>query len=224
MNQSTEGSTSPKITLEQVSDTLHQLAANVNANHFRIGYLYNYVVTNKLAELGGFDSARAFFQQRVKILSQAVLSLCGTVARAFSEAACSRYGAYHLNALLSYAKAAKRKVSEEEPGPTPIDVPTEDGTVQTKPFAECTVEELRLAVKHQRAKDTPRLPEHTLERIQALRDSIVAHFPEDTSRTRLSARTHKDKTYITLRDVLVEDMELLTEALMDSLEPLPAAA
>ena len=224
MHQSTESSASPKMTLEQVSDTLLHLAANVNANHYHIGHFYNYVVTNKLAELGGFESAQVFFQQRVKVLSQAVLSLCGTVARAFSEAACSRYGAYHLSALLSYAKAVKLKVSADEPGPTPIDVPREDGTLETKPFAECTVEELRLAAKHQRAKDAPRLPEHTLERIQALRDNIVAHFPENTSRTRISARTHKDKTYITLRDVLIEDIELLTEALMDSLEPLPTAA
>jgi hypothetical protein len=224
MNQLTEGSTSPKLTLEQVSDTLQQLAANVNANHYRIGHLYNYVVANKLAELSGFESAQAFFQQRVKVLSQTVLSLCGTVARAFSEAACSRYGVYHLHALLAYAKAAKLQVSAEEPGPTPIKVPKANGTVELKPFAECTVEELRLAVKHLRAKDTPRLPEDTLARIQALRDSIVEHFPESTSRTRVSARTHQDKTYITLRDVLVEDIELLAEALLDSLEPMPAAA
>lgn len=212
------------MTLDQVRADLHQLAVNVNSNHYRIGQLYNYVVDKKLAVTGGFKSAQDFFSQQVKELSQAVLSICGTVARAFTAEACTRYGAYHLHALLAYARASQLKVSKEEPGPTPIEVPKEDGTLAPKPFSECSVEELRAAVKHKRAKGAPRLPEEDLARIQALRDSITANFPEDTARTRVTARVFEDKTYITLRDILVDDLELLTEALLDSLDTPRVAA
>jgi hypothetical protein len=205
------------MTLEQVRETLHQLAADVNSNHYRIGQLYNYVVEKKLAATGGFKSAQEFFSQQVKELSQTVLSLCGTVARAFTAEACTRYGTYHLHALLTYAKAAKLQLSREEPGPTPIDVPKEDGAVEQKPFSRCTVEEVRAAVRHKRAKDAPGLPEQDLALIQALRDSVTANFPEEASHTRFTARVIEDKTYITLRDVLVDDLELLTETLLDNL-------
>lgn len=205
------------MTLDQIGEELHHLAVNLNSNHYRIGQLYNYVVEKKLAATGGFKNAQAFFSQRVKELSQAVLSLCGTVARAFTAEACTRYGAYHLHALLTYGKAAKLPLSREEPGPTPIDVPKADGSVERKPFSQCSVEEVREAVKHKRAKEAPGLPEKDVALIQALRDTVTENFPEDSSHTRFTARVIEDKTYITLKDVLVDDLELLTETLLDNL-------
>jgi hypothetical protein len=214
----------PEVTLNEVRDNLRQLGKDVNKNHYRIGCYYNLVVDKKMAALGGFKTSQKFFRQEVKEISQTVLSLCGTVARAFSESACSGYSVYHLYALMTYGKAAKLTLSKEEPGPTPIEVPKEDGTFEQKPFSECTVEEVRAAARHKRAKDQPQMPDEVLKRVEALREHITSSFPEEKSLTRLNARMLEDKTYVTLKDVLLDDLELLTETLMDSLGSTRSAA
>lgn len=214
----------PDVTLPLVADNVRQLATDVNKNHYRIGQQYNLVVDKKMAQMGGYKTAQDFFAKEVKEISQTVLSTCGTVARAFNEKACSRHSVYHLYALITYGKLAGLKLSKDEPGPTPIDVPKADGTTEQKPFSECTVEELKAATQHKRIKAQPPLPEEVLARIQKLRDCITASFPEESSRTRLTSRTLEDKTYFTVKDVLVEDAEALLEALMDGLSTIRPAA
>ncbi|WP_224243461.1 hypothetical protein [Hyalangium gracile] len=212
------------VTLTQVRDTLRQLGTDVNKNHYRIGQYYNLVVDKKMAAMGGFKNAQEFFSKEVKEISQSVLSTCGTVARAFSEQAAARHSVYHLYALITYGKAASLKLSADDPGPTLIDVPKADGTLEQKPFSECTVEELKEATRHKRPKTQPSLPEEVLARIQTLRDSITFRFPEETSHTRFNMRVIDEKTYVTVKDVLLDDLELLTEALMDGLTTVRSAA
>jgi hypothetical protein len=214
----------PEVTLPEVRDILRQLGMDVNKNHYRIGQYYNLVVDKKLAQMGGFKSSQEFFSKEVKEISQSVLSTCGTVAKAFSEQACTRHSVYHLYSLITYGKAAGLALSKDEPAPTLIDVPKADGTTEQKPFAECTVEELKAATQHKRAKAQPPLPEEVLARLGALRDSIIASFPEETTRTRLTSRVVDDKTYFTVKDVLLEDAQLLLEALMDGITTLRPAA
>jgi hypothetical protein len=208
---------SPVITLDQAREALLELAAQQHTNHFRIGQIYNYVVREKLAEKHAKKSAQEYFSEHVKTLSQAVLSTCGAVAQAFTEAACTRHGVYNLHALLAYAKACNFKPSADEPGPTPIPVPQESGTVVEKPFSECSVEELKLALKHKRAQAPAQPPPEDMVRIQALRDSIARLFSEESSRTRLNSRVYLGTTYVTVQDVPVKELERLAEALMEGL-------
>ncbi|MDY7232204.1 hypothetical protein [Hyalangium rubrum] len=219
MNPGIDSSATTVMTLEQARDALLQLAEQTNINHHRIGHIYNYVVGKKLAETSGYKNAQVYFSQHVKVLSQAMLSMCGTVARAFTETACVNYGVYRLSALLTYAKANALQLSREEPGPTPINVPTEDGqSVEQKLFADCTLEELKLAVKSKREQDRTPLPDQDQARVQALRESIARHFTgQEPSRTNVKARVLKDITYVTLQDVPVTHLERLTEALVDGI-------
>jgi hypothetical protein len=203
--------------LHQNLEALRELAAQQNLNHFRIGLLYNHIVDNNLAEKEAKKNAKEWFSENVKTLSQAVLSLCGAVARAFTESACERYGVYNLSALLAYAKASQFKPPADEPGPTPIAVPQKDGSVVEKPFAKCTVDELRLAVKRKRSALPVPPSEQEQARIQALRDSIARYFSETSSRTRVNSRVYMSTAYVTLQDVPVSELEKLAEALMDGL-------
>jgi hypothetical protein len=208
---------SPVITLDQAREALLELAAQQHTNHFRIGQVYNYVVREKLAEKYAKKSAQDYFSEHVKTLSKTVLATCGAVAQAFTEAACTRYGVYNLHALLAYAKACNFKPSADEPGPTPIPVPQENGPVMEKPFSECSVEELKLALKHKRAQAPAQPPPEDMIRIQALRDSIAKLFSEESSRTRVNSRVYLGTTYVTVQDVPVKELERLAEALMEGL-------
>ncbi len=207
----------PSMTLDQARDALLELAAQQHTNHFRIGQVYNYVVRERLAEKHAKKSAQEYFSEHVKTLSQTVLSTCGAVAQAFTEAACRRYGVYNLHALLAYAKASNFKPPADEPGPTPIAVPQEDGPVVEKPFSECTVEELKLAVKQKRAQAPAEPPAEDRVRVQALRDSIAKLFSSESSRTRVNSRVYLGTTYITVQDVPVKELERLAEAVMEGL-------
>lgn len=207
----------PSMTLDQAREALLELAAQQHTNHFRIGQIYNYVVREKLAEKHAKKSAQDYFSEHVKTLSKTVLTTCGAVAHSFTEAACTRYGVYNLRALLAYAKASNFKPSADEPGPTPIAVPQENGPVVEKPFSECSVEELKLAVKQKRAQVPAEPPAEDRVRIQALRDSIARLFSEESSRTRVNSRVYLGTTYITVQDVPVKELERLSQALMEGL-------
>jgi hypothetical protein len=206
-----------KMTLQEALFVLIEITSQQNINHFRIGQVYNYAVAEKLAEKHANKSAAEYFCEHIKALSQTALSICGTVANAFTDGACARYGVYNLYALISYAKAANIQLSKEEPGPTPIAVPKEDGSVETKAFADCTVEELKRATKHKRPKKGAEPSEQEQIRIQALKDSFARHFAEASSRTRVNSRVYMGKSYVTLQDVPVTELERLAEALADGL-------
>jgi hypothetical protein len=215
----TDGSTL-NLTLEQVRTTIVSLIAQGNANIFQIGRLYNYTVDSKLAVQSGYKDSAAYFRQHVKELSQATLSRYGAVAREFTEEACKQYGVENLVALLTYEVAAGIQATKGDPGPTPIEVPQEDGSVVQKPFAECSRDELRLAIKHKRAPKQASMPEGDAARVQALRESLTRHFAQ--APLRFNARNHRGKTLFTLQDVSVTDIERLAEALLDGLLPLRA--
>ncbi|WP_224242957.1 hypothetical protein [Hyalangium gracile] len=217
MNNMLHAAFTLSMSLQQNLEVLRNLAAQQNLNHFRIGQIYNHIVDNKLAEKEAKKSSQQWFSENVKTLSQAVLSTCGAVARAFTETTCERYGVNNLSSLLAYAKACNFKPSADEPGPTPIAVPQKDGSVVEKPFSECTVEELKLATK---SKRTPLpVPPSELEqiRIQTLRESVAKYFSEASSRTRVNSRVYMGTAYVTLQDVPVLELEKLAEALMDGL-------
>lgn len=237
----TNGSTLD-LTLEQVRDNVLELVARGNAGHYQIGRLYNYVVKNELAEKGGYESAHQYFILHVKSLSKASLNIYGLVARKFPEAACARFGVYHLRALLTYGKVAELVIDKNDPGRTPIDVPREDGTVQPKPFADCTMDELKAALKQKRAQseaapkpreepkpaETPEapgasapLPEVDAVRLKSLRDSLSQHLPEST--VRLEARVHQGQTFLSLQGVPMAALERFIEALVDGLLPMHLA-
>ncbi len=219
--QELNGNTHPPsldLSLEQVHERILKLVEQGHRNGHQIGRIYNYVVDSELAQKGGFKDAQDFFKQRVQVVSQAVLSLNGAVARAFSEEVAVKYGMRNLYTLLAYAKQEGVTVAESDPGALPVAVPQQDGTVLSKPFADCSVEELQRAMKHKRSPSKP-LPEQDTARVQHYRDNLQRHFTERLS-IRVDARNHLGELLITLRDIPEKEMRRLAAALVD--EPVTA--
>ncbi len=138
-------------TLEEARVTIRHLLAEESYNQQRIGELYNHVATNRLAEAAGYKDALEYFSQHVRELPRALLLRYATVADAFSAETCARYGITCLSLLLTYARTAGVAVAPDDPGTTPIPVPSPEGQVHAKPFARCSEEELRQTLRTQQA-------------------------------------------------------------------------
>jgi hypothetical protein len=221
--EATNGSDTFALTLQQVCDSILRYVAQGNAGHYNIGRLYNYVVDNGLAEKNGFESALEFFNQKVKVLSQATLSLYGAVSKEFPEPICVAYGMTKLGALLTYEKLTSAQLPEGDPGSAPIEVPQEGGGVQRKAFADCTQDELKLALKHKRTPAPVPVPNVDAARVQFLSDSLARHFKENT-RVRVNARVHRGKTLVSMQDVPLAELERFAEALLDGMHPVRTAS
>ncbi len=208
------------LTLEQVRDSILGHLAEGNAGHYKIGRLYNYAVANGLAEKNGYSSAQDYFSQQITELAQATLSRYGTVARHFSEDSCRKYGVVKLSTLLTYANLPPSIPLEPgEPGSILIDVPPEEaGAMVTKPFVECSAEELKRAVKHKRQPAGNTLPASDAARVQFLRDSFSRYFAQG-ARVQLKTSLQRGKTLLTIQGVPLEQVERLMEALLDGLQP-----
>jgi len=223
MNQTKPSSMNLGLTLSEVEQRINTLVRQGSIDAHEIGRLYNYVVENKLAKKPLYKDAKDFFRKRVTGLSQSVLSAYGAVGGKFTAEVCGQYGMNNLYGLLSYQKAARITVDVNNPGPTLIDVPQEEGEPVRKPFAECNVEELKLAAQYKRALPAPGLPTPDMERIQRYNDTLARFFP-DNKFVRVSARVHGDKLLLSLRDIPEGELEQLAEALLECLDPAIKAA
>ncbi|WP_375766821.1 hypothetical protein NR798_34765 [Archangium gephyra] len=218
MEQMNGSNTLPELTLEQVRDSILSYLEQGNAGHYGIGRLYNYAVDNKLAEKTQYDSALQYFSQHIKTLSQSTLSRYGAVAREFTEEACRKYGVMNLTTLRTYAVAADIQLTSGDPGATPIDVPQEDGRVVQKPFSECTMVELKLAVKGKRKPSRATMPTTDAARVEFMRESLSRHFAQG-ARVQFKTNIKGGKTFLTIQGVPLEEVERLMEALLDGLMP-----
>ena len=218
MEQKNGSNTLSELTLEQVRDSILSYLEQGNAGHYGIGRLYNHTVDNKLAEKNKYESALQYFSQHIKTLSQSTLSRYGAVAREFTEEACKKYGVMNLTTLRTYVAAADLQPTSGDPGATPIDVPQEDGRVVQKPFADCTMEELKLAVKSKRKPSRATMPTTDAARVDFMRESITRHFTQG-SRVQFKTNLKGGKTFLTIQGVPLEEVERLMEALLDGLMP-----
>ena len=152
-----------------------------NTNHYRMGQFYNYVVDKKLAEKANFKDAKDYFTKHLADLSQTSLTLYGAVANDFSEPVARRFGVICLYLLLTYKEAADIEVNHEEPGDTLIEVPDDKGHVTAKPFGDCSVDQMRRALKRLRkpASSKPLTPEAEALAEQ-YSEAVTGSFPKGT--------------------------------------------
>jgi hypothetical protein len=210
------------MTLDQIRDTINGLARQGSTSAHQIGTLYNQVVDRRLAEISGYKSAQVFFSQNVKALSKATLSNYGTVARSFTEAICTQYGMANLRELIRYVEATGTFLPTD-PGPVSLEVPQDDGKVVTKPFSDCSVEEVERATRAKRAPPVARVPVKDQARLLFLADSIENQF-EGVAIVRFSSRSKAGKTFINLQDVPMTELGRLTQALQDGMNAEPTDA
>ncbi|SEL45238.1 hypothetical protein SAMN05444354_10679 [Stigmatella aurantiaca] len=213
-------------TLEQLRAELLELMGQENINHHRMGEIYNHIVAKKLAEKAGFTDARAYFSQHLVDLSQSSLTMYGAVAAEFSEPVARRFGVTCLNLLLVYKGAADVEVDRDEPGPTVIEVPDDKGHVTAKPFAQCSVEEMRRALRRKRTPASSKpLPPEVEARAEQCSEAVALRFPQGKgTRVKAVVRNEKGKAVMDFKGIPLDQLNLLAEALTATLPPLPPAS
>ncbi|MFL5346581.1 MAG: hypothetical protein ACJ8AT_17515 [Hyalangium sp.] len=207
------------LNLAQVLTTMGTLLAEESLNSFRMGLLYIYVVDSNLLEGTKYKAAQDFLCDNFQEVSRSALVMYGGVARAFTEELCKQFGMTRLNLLLSYKKAAKLELNYNEPGSTSILVPDANGEVEAKPFADCTVEDLRKAVAHLRSPTPSQpIPEEHRALYDGYLQAVMSHFPKG-SPVRVMLRTLEGNTLIDFKGVPILEVIKLAQALVAQLYP-----
>jgi hypothetical protein len=206
-------------TLEQIRSAMLELMAQVNVNHYRMGQLYNHVVVKELAQKAGYKDAPTYFREKLADLSPATLNTYGAVVKAFSEQVAVRFGVTCLYLLTVYKEAARVKVNHEEPGPTLIEVPGENGEVKAKPFSACSVEEMRKALRLKRkpASSQP-VPAEDVALADQYRTALKGQFTQG-SNVQVLVRNEKGNSVLDFKSVPVAEVGTLLLALMDHVPP-----
>ncbi len=180
-----------------------------------------HVVKNKLPEKAGYKNASEWFSKHLVDLSQASLTLHGKVAEAFSEAFSRRFGTSCLSLLLTYEKAAELEVDREEPGNTVIEVPTDNGQAQAKPFSQCSVDQMRRALQLERKPGSSKpMPPGAVERGEQYHAAVKALFPKVTT-VEVQVRNIKGKAVVDFKGIRLEQMNRLIELLTCELPLVP---
>ncbi len=209
------------LTVEQALDTMRQLVKDETRNHVLMGLLYNYLVDSKLLEGSDFKSPLDFICDNIQEISRITLLNYSAVARAFSQEVCAQFGITRLRALLTYKDATKIELNLEEPGGTFIQVPDKKGEVKPKLFADCSVEDMRQALKYLR-EATPATPFPAEDRalVDAYREAVTRRFPQG-SPVRVQLRKYKGESVVEFRIIPLAQVNQLLEALMDQLGTAP---
>ncbi|WP_224241523.1 hypothetical protein [Hyalangium gracile] len=203
------------LTQEQALETMRQLVKDETRNHIRMGLLYNYLVDSKLLEGSKqYKSPLDFICDNVEEVSRTSLQDYGMVARAFREEVSTRYGISRLRLLLNYKDATKLELDYQEPGTTPIQVPDKKGEVKLKLFADCSVEELRQALRHVREQEpgTPFPPEDRAV-VDGYREAIMRSVPRG-SPMRVQLARYKDESVMEIRYIPLGQVNHLIEGLL----------
>ena len=214
------------MTLEQCQEAMLQSLMQGTAGHYRIGLLYNHIVENRLAVNRGYRTTREYFRRHVRVLSQSTLTRYGEVARSFHLPVVEKYGMASLGALLEYLRLAHIwlwQIDTAEPGPTPIEVPRRGALKLTKPFADCTAEDLRDAIQARRAwpGHGPLEPEE--EPVQRYVETLRRHFWDHAQcPPEIDMEVHGRRLHLRIRHLRIWELAHLTEALVPTLkEPAP---
>jgi hypothetical protein len=211
------------LTLEQARDQMLQGLLQGTPGHYRIGKLYNYVVKYRLAVDQGHRTTREYFRHHVPVLSQARLTMYGAVARRFSLEVCEKYGMLSLGMLLEYLRLAcisLWSVDTKEPGPTPIEIPRKGGLAITKPFSDCTEEDLRQAVYAKRARPGQGGGETYEAHLEQYVAVLKQYFAQNARYSpKIDVHVHQWRVDIRFGHLVPVDLEPLTEALRRTLKP-----
>lgn len=210
----------PTMTLEQAQDAILECLTKGPAGHYRIGKLYNHIVRNRLAVNQGYATTRRYFRRHVRVLSQSTLTMYGAVARHFSQEDCERYSMANLGALLEYARLSCLHVNRREPGSTPIWIPRKGGMEISKPFSDCTADDLRDAIKARRSWPGQGRLDPEEKPVEAYLETLKQHFAENTRfPPKIDAQVHNRRLHVRIRHLRLWELGRLIEALRSILKP-----
>jgi hypothetical protein len=137
-----------KDALARTTRRIDSLRRDVDRNAWRIGHLLAEASELGLHRAAGFASVEAYAEDKFSFSRTASFQYM-RVARAFTEGATTRFGVEKLDRGLAYiAKTPEHEAPADVPT-LHVRVPTDDGGVVEKPFADVTVRELRLGAQHE---------------------------------------------------------------------------
>lgn len=210
-----------KMTLDEIRDAMLRCLLLGSEGHYRIGELYNHVVDGRRALRAGYRTTREYFRKHVRVLSHAALTRFGAVARHFTREVYAKYGMASLGALVEYCRLGTRYVPGD-PGDFPIQLPRRGGMQLTKPFADCTLEDLGQAVAARRSAE---LSEEDQVQVKRYRETLRQYLEENTHLpVKLEVNAWPWEVRLHVHNVLPKDLEPLTEALQRSLKSAPPRA
>jgi hypothetical protein len=130
-----------------------------------------------------------------------------------------RFGISCLYLLLTYKEATDLEVNHEDPDGTLIEVPDDKGHVTTKPFGQCSVEQMRRALQRKRkpASSKP-LPPEAEALAEQYSEAVTSRFPKGV-RVKVQVRNQKGKAVLDFKGIPVEQVSQLVAALSGELPP-----
>jgi hypothetical protein len=122
-------------------------------------------------------------------------------------------------ALKHYKEAADIEVNHEDPHGALIGVPDDKGKVTSKPFGECSAEQMRRAIQRLRkpASSKP-LPKEAELLAEQYSEAVTGRFAKGT-RVKVLVRNQKGKAVLDFKGIPVEQVGQLIEALSGQLPP-----
>ena len=97
-----------------------------------------------------------------------------------------------------------------------VEVPDDKGHVTPKPFSQCSVEEMRRALRRKRmpASSKP-LPPEVEARAEQRAEAVAQRFPHGKgTRVKVALRNEKGKAVMDFKGIPEDQLELLAEALL----------
>jgi len=219
MAETTGTEAATPLSIEQASELIRQHTARMYAELYRIGRICNELVAQGVAGSNTYSGVAPHLIPRLKELTRQELYSAFEVARLFREEDCAKYGPRRLRLLTEYMLKFQLPLIPQDPAFTLIAVPDEEGTLQRKPFCECTEEELCRALTRSRPRRRGRPLRAEAYCVQRLRDGLQKRLIQGPWK-RVPASVHEGRLHISFRNVPVAELEPLVGALLESLEPL----
>lgn len=191
------------LTLEGEKKALLALRDQGEDVHWQMGWHYNNIIDNRLAEAAGYKSARRFFSDEIKFIPISTLSLYAVVAKAFEEEIARHYGVSKLGLLITLRNITKAGPAPADPGDELIEYTAPSGSKVVKKFSECSVQELNRAIR--RAKGDDPLPPagHLPDSEAAVIKRMMAALPKRYPQQHIVLRPYAqgNTTFFTLENV-----------------------
>ncbi len=164
--------------------SLQETAAHVHsAIMWRIGFHYRRVVDGELWKQGTkangkpYKSAEDWVTTRYR-KSATVLHAAAGVCRAFRAGVASKYEFNANVQFLVWANLIGLSPLPEDPGDTPIPVPGRKGAKTTKRFAECSVDDIRRAIRGLKGPKMKTLSPEAAERLTRMKAKLTGVLPD----------------------------------------------
>jgi len=204
------------IGLNAVVTQVKELLKVESQSQRKIGELLAYAIDRRLPQKNGYDNARQMFEVEFKDTKKSTLNLYIAVARNFSEAIAQLYGVTKLGRFLALMKETKEKIPAD-PGPYVIKVPQRNAPDLEKTFAECTRDELNLAITKLK-KPKLKLPVEHADVVDRVHDTVIETLGPDTEAS-VKAVSKDGRTLVSIEHVDVEALDTLLAALVAAKAP-----